>query len=359
MNVERFLLWCHNTWLKATRTTATVYCPVLTNSQTQTVQSGRKGLLDGRGSRFLGLAVLYTSQAFLRIPSLFPPRLTYENGADLLHDFHPFTTCYSFFFGCTSLTLAENSSRLTWIRQSSRKSSATRSYQCVRFCVSQKQRYPFLPMCTFLCVARAALPVPTNVYVFVCRKSSATRSYQRVRFCVSQKQRYPFLPTCTFLCVAKAALPVPTNVYVFVRRKSSATRSYQCVRFCVSRQRYGCQCLGFLTCSQRWCMLYCTRGLYGHRKRVCTESWLWEKNPLPDGASNPRQHCTWLFSQTLYQLSWPRSTYTLRFYTDIHTHTQMCSHYALAYTHPSTRSIRPIVFVATITDFLVVDQIDR
>ena len=159
-----------------------------------------------------------------------------------------------------------------------RKSSATRSYQCVRFCVSQEQRYPFLPMCTFLCVARAALPVPTNVYVFVCRKSSATRSYQCVRFCVSQKQRYPFLPMCTFLCVAKAALPVPTNVYVFVCRKSSATRSYQCVRFCVFRQRYGCQCLGFLTCSQRWCMLYCTRGLYGHRKRVCTESWLREKS---------------------------------------------------------------------------------
>ena len=25
----------------------------------------------------------------------------------------------------------------------------------------------------------------------------------------------------------------------------------------------------------------CTWRLYGHRKRVCTESWLWEKNPLP------------------------------------------------------------------------------
>ena len=25
----------------------------------------------------------------------------------------------------------------------------------------------------------------------------------------------------------------------------------------------------------------CTRGLYGHRERVCTESWLWEKKPLP------------------------------------------------------------------------------
>ena len=25
----------------------------------------------------------------------------------------------------------------------------------------------------------------------------------------------------------------------------------------------------------------CTRGLYGQRERVCTESWLWEKIPLP------------------------------------------------------------------------------
>ena len=25
----------------------------------------------------------------------------------------------------------------------------------------------------------------------------------------------------------------------------------------------------------------CTPGLYGHRKRDCTGSWLWEKNPLP------------------------------------------------------------------------------
>jgi len=24
----------------------------------------------------------------------------------------------------------------------------------------------------------------------------------------------------------------------------------------------------------------CTRGLYGHRKRVCTGSWLWEKQPV-------------------------------------------------------------------------------
>ena len=34
-------------------------------------------------------------------------------------------------------------------------------------------------------------------------------------------------------------------------RKSSATHSYRCVQyFCVSKQWYGCQCLGFSTCTQ-------------------------------------------------------------------------------------------------------------
>ena len=31
----------------------------------------------------------------------------------------------------------------------------------------------------------------------------------------------------------------------------------------------------------------CTRGLHWHRKRVCTESWLWEKNPLPQRGLEP------------------------------------------------------------------------
>ena len=28
-------------------------------------------------------------------------------------------------------------------------------------------------------------------------------------------------------------------------------------------------------------------GVYGHRKRVCTEGWLWEKNPLPHRGIEP------------------------------------------------------------------------
>ena len=31
----------------------------------------------------------------------------------------------------------------------------------------------------------------------------------------------------------------------------------------------------------------CTRGLYGHCTRACTESWPWEKNPLPQQGSKP------------------------------------------------------------------------
>ena len=35
------------------------------------------------------------------------------------------------------------------------------------------------------------------------------------------------------------------------RHTTSATNFYQCVQhFRVSKQRYGCQCLGFLTCTQ-------------------------------------------------------------------------------------------------------------
>ena len=31
----------------------------------------------------------------------------------------------------------------------------------------------------------------------------------------------------------------------------------------------------------------CTRGLHGHCKRICTGSWLWEKNPLPQRGLEP------------------------------------------------------------------------
>ena len=50
------------------------------------------------------------------------------------------------------------------------------------------------------------------------------------------------------------------------------------------------------------------RGLYGHRRRVCTESSLWEKNPLPHWGFKPASVLRLVFSRTLYQLSYPGST---------------------------------------------------
>ena len=66
--------------------------------------------------------------------------------------------------------------------------------------------------------------------------------------------------------------------------------------FSASRQWYGCQRLGFLTSAQL--LMYvcdCARGLYGHRKRVCTETGLWEREKIPCRSmeSNARRYCTW------------------------------------------------------------------
>ena len=87
---------------------------------------------------------------------------------------------------------------------------------------------------------------------------------------------------------------------IWVRRKSrknNATHSYRSVHyFPVSKQCCGCQCLQFSTCEQMLMHTTAvTRGLYGHRKTVCTGSGLWEKNPSPYRHSNPHQYCAWLF----------------------------------------------------------------
>ena len=88
-----------------------------------------------------------------------------------------------------------------------------------------------------------------------------------------QEQRYPFLQLCE----------------VFSR---------------VQTMVYSCQCWRFLKVRTYVDACDCTRGLYEHRKRDCTESWLWEKNPLPQQRdSNLRLYYAWLSSRTLYQLS--------------------------------------------------------
>ena len=45
----------------------------------------------------------------------------------------------------------------------------------------------------------------------------------------------------------------------------------------------------------------CTQEVYEHHKRVCTESWFWEKNPLPHQGIKP---ASWYASLMLYQQSY-------------------------------------------------------
>ena len=85
-------------------------------------------------------------------------------------------------------------------------------------------------------------------------------------------------------------------------RKSNATHSYQCVSyFRVQSVVYGCQCLKFSACAQLLMHAIAHGGLCGHRKRVCSGSWLWEINPLPHRGFEPEP----VFNRTLCQLSYP------------------------------------------------------
>ena len=82
-------------------------------------------------------------------------------------------------------------------------------------------------------------------------------------------------------------------------RESSATHCYQCVQYfrIMSTQWCGCLCWGFVTCAQ----------MYRHRNFVRQSTLKVDSGreiPCCTGDSNPRQYCTWLFSQTLYQLSY-------------------------------------------------------
>ena len=47
-------------------------------------------------------------------------------------------------------------------------------------------------------------------------------------------------------------------------------------------------------------------GLYGHRKRVCTESWLWEENPLPRWGNEPALAAWWCDAPTHWATSHPQ-----------------------------------------------------
>ena len=88
-------------------------------------------------------------------------------------------------------------------------------------------------------------------------------------------------------------------------RTSSATHSYEYLQyFRLSKQRYGCQCLGFLTCAQMLMHAIahggCTDTVRESEPQVDSE----RKIPCLTGDSNPRQYCARLFSRTIYQLRW-------------------------------------------------------
>ena len=95
---------------------------------------------------------------------------------------------------------------------------------------------------------------------------------------------------------ARAALPIPTSVCSsFVCRKEREQKK--------KRKRYGRQCLGFLTFQQ---MLMHAIAHCGCRDTV-RESVLEgsaRNIPCRTWDSNPRQYCAWLFSGTLYRLSY-------------------------------------------------------
>jgi len=88
-----------------------------------------------------------------------------------------------------------------------------------------------------------------------------------------QEQRYPFLSVCAVFSCVRTVVWLPMFGIFKVRTDVDV-----------------CDC---------------TQGLCGHRKRVCTESWLGEKSLAISGSRTRASFCTWLFSQMLNHLSYP------------------------------------------------------
>ena len=91
--------------------------------------------------------------------------------------------------------------------------------------------------------------------------------------------------------------------------KTSATHSYQCVQyFRVTKQLYGCQCLGFLMCTQMLMHAIAHGGCVDTVRESALKVDSGRKIPCHTRDFNLCWYCAWLFSQTLYPLSypWPR-----------------------------------------------------
>ena len=85
--------------------------------------------------------------------------------------------------------------------------------------------------------------------------------YFSTSFIPCRKSGLPYLGKVT--AAARVVLPIPSSVCIFL---------------CVFKQRYGI--FNIKACN-------CMQGQYEHCKRACTESWLWEKNPLPHQGIEP------------------------------------------------------------------------
>ena len=85
---------------------------------------------------------------------------------------------------------------------------------------------------------------------------------------------------------ARAALPIPNSAHVI---------------FFVSKQRYGCQCLGSLTCAQMLMHAIAHGGCTDTVRESALKIDSGRKIPLRTGESNLRQ---WRAGPTLYQLSY-------------------------------------------------------
>ena len=119
---------------------------------------------------------------------------------------------------------------------------------------------------------------------------------------VDSPPRHP--PLSKLLFLSSLAHVGNSGSLSWVRRKSSASHCYQCVQyFHASTQWFGCQCWGLLTCAQMLMRVTAHRGLCWHCKTVHWKWTLGEKALICTRDLNPRQHCAWLFSQPLYQLS--------------------------------------------------------
>ena len=145
--------------------------------------------------------------------------------------------------------MALTSGGLTLGKHSSRKSSATHSYHQVQYFPVSKE-------------SRAVLPVPTiRCSIFLCPRN--------------QEQRYPFLPSGAVFSCVQGIVRLPL--------------------------------FGVLTCTQMLMHAIAHRGCTDTVRESAPEVDSGSKIPSHIFGSNPRQYCAWLFSGTLYQLSYLRA----------------------------------------------------